>query len=151
MAHEKQRELAFDAPPDKPQEFVKPSLRAQWDIEDHLSDSGRNSLEMKTFEHQTRLREAHPSEVNSLKWEIWEHMVWTPGYAFVYANTKKEINSWVSAFTREARSDFMKVHGYKKMLRDRALIKQKELENLPRRMRALQMRAWVASSRRSRT
>jgi hypothetical protein len=117
MAHERQGEFAFDAPSDKPQEFVKPSLRMQWGIENHLTDCGRNSLQMKVFDHQTRLREArHPSEVNNIQWEIWEQFVWTPGYAIVYADTKKEIKSWIAALIRDARSDFVKEHGYGKML-----------------------------------
>ena len=84
-------------------------------------------------------------------WDIWEKMVWTPGYASSYADTKKQIRSWFTALVRDARSDYVKEHGYGVMIRESGNIKQKELENMPKRMRALQLRAWVSASRRSRT
>ena len=68
-----------------------------------------------------------------------------------YADTKKQIRSWFTALVRDARSDYVNKFGYGKMIRDSGSIKQQELENLPKRMAALQLRAWVSASRRSRT
>ena len=152
MPKEIQPAFHFTPAADKLQEFVPESLRLQQEIEENLAATGRNSLAARVFADQTKFwAEENPKERIKLMWEIWDKMVWTPGYGSVYADTKKQIRSWLSALVRDARSNYVNEHGYGKMVRDSGSIKQQELENLPKRMAALQLRAWVSASRRSRT
>jgi hypothetical protein len=152
MRKEIQQAFHFTPGADKPQEFIPESLRLQQEIEENLAATGRNSLAARVFADQTKFwTEENPKERIKLMWKIWDNMVWTPGYAVSYADTKKQIRSWVTALVKDARSDYVKEHGYEKMIRESRSIKEKELESMPKRMRALQLRAWVSASRRSRS
>jgi hypothetical protein len=121
MPKETQQGLSLTAESLKPQEFIPESLRLQQEIEESLVLSGRSSLQAWGFADQTRFwAEDNPEQRTKLLWEIWDNMVWTPGYGPAYADTKKQVRSWFTALVRDARSDYAREHGYGKMIRSRS-------------------------------
>ncbi len=122
--------------------YLSASHRLQSNIEDHLVTSGKNSLQMKSFDDQLRLRTAvTEKERNIVKWDIWEQFVWTPGYVDIYANTKHLISSWTDVLVSEIRTDYGFAHGIHALRRDEAALRSQVIADLPKRMHALASRA----------
>jgi hypothetical protein len=85
----KEVQPAFDFTPveHKRQEYAPESLRLQQEIEENLAAAGRHSLSARVFADQIKFwAEENSQERIDLMWDIWDNMVWTPGYAVTYAD-----------------------------------------------------------------
>lgn len=130
--------------------YLSASHRRQVEIEEHLVASGRHSLEMQTFDDQRRLRSTtDQTQLNSIKWEIWEHWVWTPGYVRVYAHTRRLVNRWADTLLSEMRADYGERFGIYALRRDEEALQAQVNADLPKRMYGLLAIAKVNSLKRS--